>query len=378
MYEEELKRTKDLLNSIIENIPAMIFLKDAKDLRFTLFNKAGEKLLGYNRTELIGKNDHDLFPKIEADFFTAKDREVLSSKKLLTIEEEHIQTKDKTKKTLYTKKLGLFDETGKPTYLLGISEDITARKQMEAATLKLNKELKESNRELESFSYSVSHDLRAPIRHISGFLDILKKNLGNNLDEKNKRYFNLIKESAKEMGKLIDDLLTFSKMGRTAINTEDVNLNLIVKNSIKKLEPDIRNKNIDWRLNNLPTEKCDSSLIKVVLDNLISNAVKYSSKKEKAIIDIGFIKENIKGNVIYVKDNGVGFDMKYYDKLFGVFSRLHSNHEFEGTGIGLATVNKIISKHGGQVWAEGKLNEGATFYFTVSEFNIKTESESKN
>ena len=364
-YEQELKRTKDLLNSIIENIPAMIFLKDARELKFTLFNKAGEKLLGYNRDELIGKSDYDFFPKQEADLFISKDQEVLSAKKLLTVEEEEVQTKYKTKKFLHTKKLGLFNKDGEPEYLLGISEDITAKKKMEAVTSKLNKKLKDSNAELESFSYSVSHDLRAPIRHISGFLEILQTNIASNLDDKNKRYFNLIKESTIEMGRLIDDLLTFSRMGRAALNFSQVDLNIIVETIIINIEPEIRQRNIVWKINKVPMVYADASLIKVALDNLFSNAVKYTSKNTKAIIEFGSIPNNSVENTFYIKDNGVGFDANYIDKLFCVFQRLHTAAEFEGTGIGLATVKKIISKHGGIVWAESKLNEGAAFYFTI-------------
>ena len=364
-YEQELKSTKDLLNSIIENIPAMIFLKDATEFKFTLFNKAGEKLLGYSRDEMIGKSDYDFFPKEEADSFIAKDREVLSAKKLLTVEEEGVQTKYKTKKILHTKKLGLFNKDGEPEYLLGISEDITAKKKMESATLKLNNELKMTNAELESFSYSVSHDLRAPIRHISGFLEILHTNIAESLDDKNKRYFKLIKESTIEMGRLIDDLLTFSRMGRAALNYSQVNLNIIIESIIKNLQPDIIRRKIDWKINPVPKVYADPSLIKVVLDNLFSNAVKYTSKNQNAIIEFGSIESNSLEHIFYLKDNGVGFDANYIDKLFGVFQRLHTADEFEGTGIGLATVKKIISKHGGRVWAESNLNEGATFYFTI-------------
>ncbi len=262
-----------------------------------------------------------------------------------------------------------------PEGLFVLSVDITEEKLLQEELKKYHENLEElvkertqqleaTNSELESFSYTVSHDLRAPVRHISGFLDILKKNIDNSLDEKNKRYFNLIKESANEMGTLIDDLLAFSRTAKADVIKKEVNLNEIVNEIIDKIVQDNENKIYKWKIENLPEVKGDPALLRVVMVNLISNAAKFSSNSKMPEVTIGSIKsENDK--TIFVKDNGVGFDMNYYEKLFGVFQRLHNVEDFPGTGIGLATIKKIITKHGGKVWANSKEGQGATFFFSL-------------
>ena len=244
--------------------------------------------------------------------------------------------------------------------VINILEDYTIEK---AKSEKINEALAIANKELDSFSYSVSHDLRAPLRAIVGYSNILIEDYGDKLDDEGKRTLNVIMKNVLKMGQLIDDLLAFSRIGKQNIIRVNVDMNLLVNSIDAELKIQQPNK-IELNIKSLLNTKCDSSMIKQVMTNLISNALKYSGKKEKSNVEIGSYTEN-NNNIYYVKDNGVGFDMKYYDKLFGVFQRLHSANEFEGTGVGLALVQRIINKHGGKVWAEAKVDEGATFYFSL-------------
>ena len=227
-----------------------------------------------------------------------------------------------------------------------------------------NEELKHINQELESFSYSVSHDLRAPLRSINGFSEILRKNYEEQLDDNGKRYLVTIRDNALRMGELIDCLLNFSRLGRKELNKTDVDMNMLVDDVIKELDIE-KKETLNYQVDDLQKVKGDVLLLKQVLLNLVSNAVKYSAKNKKPVVKIGNMKHKTHGLVYYVKDNGAGFDMKYNDKLFGVFQRLHSDNEFEGIGIGLAIVKRIIARHGGHIWAEAEVDKGATFYFSL-------------
>jgi light-regulated signal transduction histidine kinase (bacteriophytochrome) len=227
-----------------------------------------------------------------------------------------------------------------------------------------------ANKELESFSYSVSHDLRAPLRHIAGFVELLKTHLPTDSDEKTQHYMSVISNAAGTMGELIDNLLSFSRMGRVDLIYRKVNSNILIDEVILSFEPDTKGRNIEWNIEKLPEVKADKDILKLVYENLISNALKFTRSKTAAKIKIGSMPDakNAKTIIIYVKDNGVGFDMQYQDKLFRVFQRLHSQKDYEGTGIGLANVQRIIQRHGGAVWAEGIPNEGAAFYFTLPKY----------
>lgn len=227
----------------------------------------------------------------------------------------------------------------------------------------LNKKLEEANRELESFSYSVSHDLRAPLRAIDGYVRMILKKQGGDFDDDTLAKFNIVRSEAQMMGRLIDELLTFSRLGRKKISLSRLDMREIFRDIWQELcviNPDRR---MALELMGLPSAYGDKTLIKQVFANLLANAVKFTKNRDEARIEIGG-KADENEHVYYVKDNGVGFDMAYYDKLFGVFQRLHSD-EFEGTGVGLATVQRIVHKHGGRVWAEGKVGEGAVFYFSL-------------
>lgn len=228
-----------------------------------------------------------------------------------------------------------------------------------------NQELLAVNKELEAFSYTVSHDLRAPLRHVSGFVEALRGRIEAGLDEESLRYLQKIQAAAGEMGKLIDHLLAFSRMGRAELRPALVDMNELIRRARDDLQPETQGRHIEWQLASLPKVEADASLMHQVWTNLLSNAVKYTRPRDPARIEVG-CEDSTRGEfVFFVRDNGVGFDMKYADKLFGVFQRLHRAREFEGTGIGLANVRRIISRHGGSIWAEAKPDAGATISFTL-------------
>jgi PAS domain S-box-containing protein len=267
---------------------------------------------------------------------------------------------------------------GEITHFVGVMQDITERKQAEAQIRSLTENLEQrvrqrtselecANQELEAFAYSVSHDLRAPLRHINGFLDLFSKTAIPALSEQERLYIGQVAASAKQMDRLIDDLLLFSRMAQATMRPENVNLNQVVQTALAQIEPETKGRPILWKKSDLPVVRADKAMLLQVLLNLLSNAVKYTAPRNPAEIEVAARPGEGNETVVFVRDNGVGFDMRFADKLFGVFQRLHPREEFEGTGIGLANVRRIILRHGGRTWAEGKPDAGATFYFSLPE-----------
>jgi light-regulated signal transduction histidine kinase (bacteriophytochrome) len=225
-------------------------------------------------------------------------------------------------------------------------------------------ELSETNIELESFAYSVAHDLRAPLRHIAGYSGVMVQDYGPHLDAEGLRCLEKITGSAKQMGRLVDDLLGLSQIGRQELSFQDTPLGSLVGQVVEDLAAEHAGRSVEWQIGELFSAECDPGLMKQVFVNLLSNAVKYTRKREHAVIQVGQTRQN-GVRVVFVRDNGVGFEMQYVGKLFRVFQRLHKARDFEGTGVGLATVQRIIRRHGGRIWAEAELDRGATFFFTL-------------
>jgi hypothetical protein len=253
----------------------------------------------------------------------------------------------------------------------GLQQEIIERAQVALEISKLNKaleqknaELVDANADLEAFGYSVSHDLRAPLRHVQGFISLLEASAVAKLNDKERHHVNRIKESSKKMGQLIDDLLLFSRIGRTEMRKTLVDLDALLKEVLQQLQPELSNRNVQWTIHSLPQTPGDLNLLRQVWINLIANAIKYSRPRDPAKIEIAAAVRD-REIIFQIRDNGVGFNMKYAHKLFGVFQRLHAESQFEGTGIGLANVRRIIQKHGGRTWAEGKEEAGATFFFSL-------------
>jgi PAS domain S-box-containing protein len=371
--QEKLKQSEKKYRLLFENMTSgfalheMIYDENGKpkDYRYIEANPAFEKLTGLKIGAIIGKTIKEILPEIEEHWIQTYGVVAL--------------TGEPTSYTNYAKDLGRYYETyvfspEKDKFAV-VFNDITERKQYENTIRSLNeslekkveertKQLLQANNDLEAFTYSVSHDLRAPLRHIDGFTKLLYSSIPNP-SETTVNYFSKIEFSAKRMSSIIDDLLTFSRLGRKEINISSVNLFLLIHEIIEQFKPDIINRTVNWKIDELPEIKGDKNLLRMAFENLISNALKYTSKKEKAFIQIGVSNKDENCVEIYIKDNGQGFDMAYSDKLFGVFQRLHASEEFEGTGIGLANVKQIIQKHKGSIRAEGKVNEGATFYISI-------------
>jgi len=249
---------------------------------------------------------------------------------------------------------------------LRLNRDLDARVQARTGELGIaNQRLKMANEELEAFSYTVAHDLRGPLRHINGYTGQLKELLGEKLDAEGHRHLVMVSESVKQMARLIDDLLAFSSRARAQMRDTVVDLESLVEGAIRTLQPDILARNIVWKRSRLPTARGDPAMLSQVFVNLISNAVKYTRCRDPAQIEIGAREESADELTVFVRDNGVGFDMRHANLLFGVFQRLHRADEFEGIGIGLANVRRIITRHGGRTWAAGTVDAGATFFFTL-------------
>lgn len=374
--EEELRNSEYFLDSIVENIPNMIFVKDAKDLKFVRFNKAGEELIGHSREELLGKNDYDFFPKEEADFFTTKDKEVLENRKLIDIPEERIKTNYKGTRILETKKIPILDKHGNPAYLLGISNDITQRINSEIELKQKSMELLRSNEELEQFAYVASHDLQEPLRMVNSYVQLLSDRYKDKLDKDANDFIAFAIDGSNRMRNLIQSLLEYSRVNRD-ITFEQIDLNKLMETVLHDLQDSINENNAVIKIDKLPTVVGDNILLGQLFQNLISNAIKFRSKENPEIIISG---KKVKNEYhFFVKDNGIGISKEYLDKIFVIFKRLNSKEKYPGTGIGLAICKKIVERFGGRIWVESEAGKGSTFFFTlkhIKETSIDNKTKS--
>ena len=371
---EEHRKTNEYLENLINyaNAPIIVWNTNYEIIKF---NHAFEMMTGRREKEVLGQSLEILFPSSQKESSMELIRETLTGKGLEFIEINVVHINGSVHILQWNSANILSSDGESIVSTIAQCLDITRRKRTEKEILKLNEsleqkvterteQLKESNTELESFCYSISHDLRAPLRHIVGFINLLVKNNSAVLDETGIRYLNIISESSVEMGNMIDALLNFSRLGRTGLTRTKFNSRELINTALDTFQEELKDRNVEIKISELPDATGDRFLIYQVWINLISNALKYSRKKEKALIEIG--GEIVNNETIFqIKDNGVGFDMNYADKLFGVFQRLHKARDFEGIGIGLANINRIVLKHGGKCWAESEIDKGATFFFSL-------------
>jgi PAS domain S-box-containing protein len=369
--EQEIQRlNRELAKQVrlLDQTHDSIIFRDL-DGRITYWNRGAQELYGWTAAQAIGRTSHELLRTIFPAPLPDLDVELLRAG-VWEGELRHVKS-DGTELVVASRWSLARDENGQPT-VMETNNDLTERKRREDEVRQLNQELARraaqldsSNKELEAFAYSVSHDLRAPLRHMAGFAELLQKNAATSLNAASQRYLTMILEAAARMGSLIDDLLAFSRIGRAESHESLVDLNQIVEDVVSEVRRDARGRNIAWKTDSLPACHGDRPMLRLAFLNLISNALKFSRTRPQAEIEIGCTNRDGADPVLFVRDNGVGFDMKYSNKLFGVFQRLHPQEAFEGTGIGLATVQRIVQRHGGRVWAEGTVDGGATFYVSL-------------
>ncbi len=363
-----VERRERWLKAIVDNIPAAVYVKD-RDGRYLMINRRLETLHAHPRNEVLGRTEYDFFPRDVADLLRANDQRVFETAEPFECEE--VSHQPDGAHTYLALKFPLAEPGQPPHAVGGVSTDITDRKRQEERLAELNAELEHSleetraiNHELESFSYSVSHDLRAPLRAIDGFARILEEDHAAALDAEGRRVLAVVRTNARGMARLIDDLLTFSRTSRRAMERAPIDMTALAREALDGLHLGAGLAEPEVVVSPLPQARGDAAMLRQVFANLIGNAVKFSRGRAAARVEVE--GESRDQEALYrVRDNGVGFDPRYAEQLFGVFQRLHRSEQFEGTGVGLAIVQRIVHRHGGRVWAEGKPGAGATFSFTL-------------
>jgi PAS domain S-box-containing protein len=358
--EQALHRNEVLLSAVFDATTDAIFVKDLAG-RYLTINDAGARVMGRPVAEVLGRSVEEIYPPEVAQAVRAHDQAVLETGETRTVEEELIV--GGARRTFLATK-GLYrDADGTPIGIFGMSRDVTEIKQVDEVR-RARDAAEAANRELEAFAYSVSHDLRAPLRSIDGFSQALLDDYPDRLDESGRHYLERVRANAQRMSQLIDDLLDLSRVSRSELHREQIDLSAAAREIVTELRRTHPDRDVEVVIAEGLRATGDGRLLGVALQNLLGNAWKFTAKKERARIELGRTDQNGK-SAFYVKDDGAGFDPRYADKLFGAFQRLHSPKEFDGNGIGLATVQRIVLRHGGRVWAEGEVGRGATFYFTL-------------
>jgi len=358
-----LSGANSLLQMLLDNMPDHIYFKDTRS-RFIKNSRSQAKAMGLSDpAEAIGRSDFDFFPHAQLSY--EKEQEIMQSGTPLIDQEEWVVWPDGRETWVSTTKMPLLEQTGQIIGTFGISRDITDRKRAEVELQKAKMELESANKELEAFSYSVSHDLRAPLRSIDGFSQALLEDYADLLPEAGRSHLKRVRASAQRMAELIDDLLNLSRVTRAVFEPGPVDLSLLAQNIASELQRSEPGRAVEFNIAPNLIASGDARLLQIVLENLLNNAWKFTSKQAQSQIEFGSKNGNDE-TIYFVRDNGAGFDMTYAGKLFGAFQRLHAMTEYPGTGIGLATVQRIIHRHSGRVWAEGEVGQGATFYFSLS------------
>jgi PAS domain S-box-containing protein len=365
---KQVEKVRNYLATVVKQSNDAIYIHDHEG-KIISWNEGAEKIYGYSESEALQMKIWNIIPDYLENQMEKLLGNILNGEKIQALETKRITKHGKMIDVLFSAAVTI--EPGYDLKSIAITErDITEQKQADEQIRQLNADLKSNimqleatNNELESFSYSVSHDLRAPLRALDGYSKMIEEDYSKELDMEAKRLLGNIQSNARRMGILIDDLLAFSRLGRKEIQRSRVDVQRMVENILTEISHSTK-VIAKVKISELPAAEADHGLLQQVWVNLISNAIKYSGKKEMPEIEIGSIHSN-QETIYFIKDNGSGFDMQYADKLFGVFQRLHNPKEFEGTGVGLAIVHRIITKHGGRIWADAKKNEGAVFYFTL-------------
>jgi PAS domain S-box-containing protein len=372
--EKLIENERTLLRTLLQSIPDLVWLKDTEGAYVTC-NPAFEQFFGAPEAQITGKTDYDFVSRAQADQFRQRDLDVMASKEPVIFEElVHYHTVGRDV-LLDTTKTPMRDSQGKVIGVLGIAHDITERKAAEEEIRRLNADLEQrvmertanleaSNKELEAFSYSVAHDLRTPLRGISGFARVIEEDYAARLDDAGKDALHRVQAAAQKMGELIDDVLNLSRITRTEMNFEAVDLSALSLETIGELRSAEPGRNVNCEIPSQLAARGDKRLLAVLLANLLGNAWKFTGKLADARIELGMTEVDGKP-VYFVRDNGVGFDMAHATNLFRPFHRLHGAGEFAGTGIGLATAHRIVQRHGGRIWTDAAIGRGATFYFTL-------------
>lgn len=373
--EEALRKSEERFRLLVEGVEDYaIYMLDTHG-RVTTWNVGAERIHGYRAQEIVGRRFHRFYTPEDCDRRKPDQALAVATSEGRYQDEHWLVRKNGAPFWASFVITALRDESGKLTGFSTIARDVTKRKQAEDEIRRLNTalerqvkertaELQAAYNEIEAFSYSISHDLRAPLIHIAGFVEMLKSDLGDKLDERSRRHLDTICNSTETMGRMIADLLLLSRIGRADLRKVRLNLGDLVKDAQRELSANLQNRRVNWTVGPLPEVYADPILLRQAIMNLLSNALKFTRKCPEARIEIGFTPSDTE-DVVYVRDNGVGFDMQYAAKLFGVFQRLHPAADYEGSGIGLANTRRIIQRHGGRTWAESKPNDGATFYFSL-------------